>query len=257
MFTPDVDYVYIPNNRVQGNQTRLREFLELYLPMLASIKKNSPNCFNPLSRALCVHYYLPCGSNTTLHVPQFLCPEVCNHIVNDVCSEHWDSLVESVRGSSESGVDLPVCNDTSKIINFLQLSVDCCSSTEIVSSSSDTTSSPSPDSTSVPITLSASFSSDAISAISPDSATTNASSSPDTTIGATPTSAPTTNTVILAISTSFGVGFVFLLIGIFIGCLLMFLLWQRRRKTLQLQNFTERCHLLCAYNLYSLICLIL
>ena len=133
MFTPDVDYVYIPNNREQGNQTRLREFLG-NITMLASIQMSS-DCFNALSRALCVHYYLPCGSNGTIHVPQFLCPEVCDYIVNDVCRELWGNLLKfesEISRSSARGLDLPVCNDTSQIIDYLDLSVNCCSNAEVV-----------------------------------------------------------------------------------------------------------------------------
>ena len=211
MFTPDVDYVYIPNNREQGNQTRLREFLGT---MLASIQMSSPDCFNALSRALCVHYYLPCGSNGTIHVPQFLCPEVCDYMVNDVCRELWDSLLEferemtEISRSSARGLDLPVCDDTSQIIDYLDLSIDCCSNAEVVVPLI------SPDKTSITLLK------NAISTSTTSTSSSNAASAPPSNATSAPpanaASAPPSNaaSTVLYISTSVAVGCFLLLIGI-------------------------------------------
>ena len=141
MFIPDEDYVYIPNEREQGNQTRIRGFLGKYFPLLVPIQMSSPDCYKALSKALCVHYFLPCGSNGSIHVPQFLCSAVCSYIVEDVCREEWENLLSEFKSrisSERRGLDLPVCNNTSKIINYLDLSEDCCSNAEIVIPSPDT-----------------------------------------------------------------------------------------------------------------------
>ena len=246
MFTPDVDYVYIPNNREQGNQTRLREFLG-NITMLASIQMSS-DCFNALSRALCVHYYLPCGSNGTIHVPQFLCPEVCDYIVNDVCRELWENLLKfesEISRSSARGLDLPVCNDTSQITDYLDLSVNCCSNAEVVVPSI------SPDKTSIALQTNViSTSTTSISSSNAASAPpSNAASAPPSNAASDPAasdppsnaaSVPLAATTVLYIGSSVAVGCFLLLIGISAVISILLILRKRRKTRLQHKDANER-----------------
>ena len=140
MFTAGVDYVYIPNSRARGNQVTIRNFLaDSDNEIFNLIQRNSPECFEVLMRAMCVHYFLPCGSNGSIHVPQFLCPDVCSYLVNDVCKEHWTILIEGLNASTSlvnSNIDVLSCRNTSQAISYLNLSNDCCSNAGIVVPSS-------------------------------------------------------------------------------------------------------------------------
>ena len=134
--------MYIPNSRERGNQVAVRNFITNSASVALGFITNNQACFNALSRALCVHYYLPCGSNGTIHVPQFLCPEVCDYLVNDVCKNEWPLLVSGFQNHVDRdtiGVELPICSNPSQIISYLNLSNDCCSDAGIVVPSSAST----------------------------------------------------------------------------------------------------------------------
>ena len=139
MFRVGVDYVYIPNTRERGNQVSVRDFLERPATLALQIIRTDHDCFVALSRALCVHYYLPCGSNGTIHVPQFLCPEVCDYIVNDVCRTEWPILLNEFQtriAPGTTGLEFPFCNNTQQTISYLNLSNDCCNDAGIIVPSS-------------------------------------------------------------------------------------------------------------------------
>ena len=132
MFTPGVDYVYIPNSRVRGNQIRLRGYLEDATASLRFVNISNPSCFEAVTKALCIHYYLPCGVNGSLHVPQFLCPDTCRYLTDVVCTNIWPEAVSLLSTGIDPslrnmGLDLPICNDTSMTVASLELSEDCCS----------------------------------------------------------------------------------------------------------------------------------
>ena len=131
MFTPGVDYVYVPNGRVGGSQVKLRDYLEDATTSLTFVNVSDPKCFEAVSKALCIHYYLPCGFNGSLHVPQFLCGDVCHYLTDAVCRTFWPQAMELLRTGIDRrfqnmGLDLPICNDTSKAVASLELSEDCC-----------------------------------------------------------------------------------------------------------------------------------
>ena len=131
--------MYIPNTRERGNQVSVRDFLERRATLALEIIRTNLDCFDALSRALCVHYYLPCGSNGTIHVPQFLCPVVCDYIVNDVCRNEYPILLNEFQtriAPDTIGLDFPICNNTQQIISYLNLSTDCCSDGGIIVPSS-------------------------------------------------------------------------------------------------------------------------
>ena len=91
-----------------------------------------PLCKTYLVRAFCVHYYLPCGNSTLRHVPQFLCPETCHYLKDDLCKEAWLALsarFEPVVSTQPRfrGFAFPDCDNPDAIISFLNLSADCCS----------------------------------------------------------------------------------------------------------------------------------
>ena len=137
VFNVGVDYVYVPVERARGNQQRLRTYLENSSAYTALLGVSNQGCIDAFIKAICVHLYLPCGSNSSIHVPQFLCPDTCRYITDDVCRESWPLVVERMRTSlhpalRNMGLDLPICNNTSKIIASLNLSDDCCSNGGVV-----------------------------------------------------------------------------------------------------------------------------
>ena len=129
IFTPGVDYVYIPNNRLYGSQKRLRGFADdmesalLHLPL---------KCRDVAIRLLCYNYYLPCGYNGTYYVPQFVCSEFCIYVSQSLCSAEWRNgaiFLESrlnIIYPNEKTLKLPDCNHTDEHISYLNLSNDCC-----------------------------------------------------------------------------------------------------------------------------------
>ena len=123
--------MYIPNSRVRGNQVRLRDYLEDATGSLRFVNISDPKCFEAVSKALCIHYYLPCGFNGSLHVPQFLCADICHYLSDAVCRTFWpqamDLLSTGIDLSLQNmGLDFPICNDTSMAVASLELSEDCC-----------------------------------------------------------------------------------------------------------------------------------
>ena len=159
------------------------------------------DCFDAISKAICIHYFLPCGSNGSLHVPQFVCQDVCSYIEDEVCRNEWPLLVEQLktRLPPERAIPhaLPICNNTSEIIAPLNLTNDCCNNAGIV----------------VPSKIQLSTLSLTIS--SPTLRTPSATL--DTTITITSSSVATS---------------IVLLVGISSACLLLLLLWWKKRKSI-------------------------
>ena len=208
MFTVGVDYVYITNNREYGNQYTLREFIEVSVnPALTLVLAGNQDCFDAISKAICIHYFLPCGSNGSIHVPQFVCQDVCSYIEDEVCRNEWPLLVGQIKARLPAvraiPLALPVCNNTSGIIAPLNLSNDCCSNAGIV----------------VPLKIQSSASS-----LIDNSLT---SRTPSTTLN---TSTGTSTITIIGSSIAASV---VLLVGISSACLLLLLLWWKKRKSMK------------------------
>ena len=130
MFTPGVDYVYIPSNRAYGSQQRLRLFIFETAASLTFVNLSNPLCLQSITRRICVHYFLPCGSNSSIHVPKFLCADACRYLADDVCKSVWPLAVQQLKfvtPAEELGLNLPVCDNPSLSVAFLNLSNDCCS----------------------------------------------------------------------------------------------------------------------------------
>lgn len=96
------------------------------------------HCHELAARALCTYYYLPCGYNDTIHVPRFLCSDVCEYVQTQ-CSISW-SVFERVASNFESDehnydrylAEIPNCNATDVLLKGLNLTSDCCSTGGIV-----------------------------------------------------------------------------------------------------------------------------
>ena len=129
--------MYVPIERAGGSQQTLRTYLEDVTASIAFVSTSNQQCLDPLVKAACVHFYLPCGSNSSIHVPQFLCPDTCQYLTDDVCRDIWPIAVEQLEiGRApiyrNMGLDLPVCNNTSEIIASFNLSDDCCNNGGVV-----------------------------------------------------------------------------------------------------------------------------
>ncbi|XP_019859517.1 PREDICTED: muscle, skeletal receptor tyrosine-protein kinase-like [Amphimedon queenslandica] len=130
------DYVYIPNRRLGGSQNLLRQFTEELDELIPSIPVR---CRDIAIRILCTHYYLPCGFNGTLHVPLPLCPDVCRYMSETLCPDIWQFISSSFTSDqidleyrNDEGIILPSCNNTDKLIDFLNLTSDCCSNGRVL-----------------------------------------------------------------------------------------------------------------------------
>ena len=206
--------MYIPNSRERGNQVSVREFIERLASVGLGFIMSNQACFNALSRAICVHYYLPCGSNGTIHTPQFLCPEVCDYLVNDVCRIEWPLLLSNFKlevASDRLGLDLPICNDTSQIISYLNLSNDCCSNAGIVV--------PSPSST--PYSTSSIY----------QSSTIMITSAPTPDVGAV-----TSNTIAIISSSIAGSVIMLVALSVTILVIVLILKWKKRKIVKQMNS---------------------
>ena len=129
--------MYIPVERAGGNQQTLRIYLEDITASIGLVGASNQQCLDALVKAACVHFYLPCGSNSSIHVPRFLCPDTCRYITDDVCRDIWPIAMQQLETGRapfyrNMGLDLPVCNNTSEIITSFNLSDDCCSNGGLV-----------------------------------------------------------------------------------------------------------------------------
>ena len=127
--------MYIPKRRFGGSQYLLRQFTEKAVRFLATIPEY---CKDMIIGVMCTHYYLPCGSNGTLHVPLPICPDACLYVSETECPNVWRIIVNFVvtefgpAYSNDEGVKLPSCNETDYLINYLNLTKDCCSNGGVI-----------------------------------------------------------------------------------------------------------------------------
>ena len=203
VYTPGVDYVYIPSNRAFGMQARLRFNLFETAASLSFVNLSNPLCLQSLIRGLCVHYYLPCGSNSSIHVPEFLCADACRYLADDVCKSVWPIAVQQLKLVTQAealGLNLPVCDNPSLSVAFLNLSSDCCRDGGIL-----------PNPTTTITTL---------------PSTTSSSQTP--LMSGTPQTLPTT---IIIASATVGGAVAILTILCIITCLVLLLCWRKKRAT--------------------------
>ena len=132
MFRNREDFVFTPYKRLEGRQAIIQMYMN-YLASLLAESAPSPQCYDSITKALCVHYFLPCGNSSSIQLPQFLCPETCRYIVDNLCRDEWLNLVEQrkkqpAKYQNVTELDLPVCDNTALIFGSLNLPNDCCSS---------------------------------------------------------------------------------------------------------------------------------
>ncbi|XP_019858476.1 PREDICTED: fibroblast growth factor receptor 2-like isoform X1 [Amphimedon queenslandica] len=131
VYNSDLHYVYIPKTRFRGSQYLLRQFAEEVVGFIPTIPES---CRGIAVGVLCTHYYLPCGFNDSLHLPLPICPNVCQYMSEVLCPDIWlftinylasDQIESQYR--NDPGIVLPTCDNTDNLINFLNLTSDCCS----------------------------------------------------------------------------------------------------------------------------------
>ena len=124
--------MFTPYKRLEGRQAIIQMYMN-YLASLLAESAPSPQCYDSITKALCVHYFLPCGNSSSIQLPQFLCPETCRYIVDDLCRDEWLNLVEQrkkqpAKYQNVTELDLPVCDNTAIIFGSnLNLPNGCCS----------------------------------------------------------------------------------------------------------------------------------
>ena len=139
IFTPGVDYVYIPNNRLNGSQKMLTHYADQMESLLIYL---SSKCRDVAIKFLCYNYYLPCGYNGTYHVPQFVCSAFCKYVSQSLCLGEWQLLARFLTNhldmldQNDKTLRLPDCNYTDEHISYLNLSNDCCYNGNIETSKS-------------------------------------------------------------------------------------------------------------------------
>ena len=134
------DFVYVPNARI--SQQVVQDLLtQNTLTNFLNQDFIDPLCLDFFIRALCVHYYLPCGNSTSRHVPQFLCPDTCHYIEDDLCREIWPEASAALIPHMHPLIRVfgfPNCDNPAAIISFLNLSADCCSNSGVTIPSNET-----------------------------------------------------------------------------------------------------------------------
>ena len=114
------------------NQSEIRTFM-----VKLSQLELTPECYEPIARAICTYYYPKCGYNGTVHVPMTLCSDVCEY-VSTQCPTVWLSFRGYINGfdaedhsyCGPSLMHFSGCNNTE--IKHLNLTNDCCTSGGII-----------------------------------------------------------------------------------------------------------------------------
>ena len=129
-YLTELDHVYTCNQ--SEIHTLMVKLFELGL---------TPECYEPISRALCTYYYPKCGYNGTVHVPMTLCSDVCEY-VSKQCSATWLVFQSYINSASfgfndndyqtcgSSLLRFPECNNTG--IKDVNLTNNCCISGGII-----------------------------------------------------------------------------------------------------------------------------
>jgi len=86
LFTPGVDYVYIPYRQALGSIETLNEIIAD-----ANIVVNliGEPCKEAVRKAVCYFYYPPCGNSTTVQPPKSICQDECFYVKDTLCPVEW------------------------------------------------------------------------------------------------------------------------------------------------------------------------
>ena len=133
-FTIGITHVYIPHSRLSGSQDLLRILAEDITPAASFVEKD---CLEVSKRLVCNHLYLPCGFNGMYHAPRFLCPDVCTYVSETLCDAVWSTANHLIATSThkifrdDETLQLPNCSNPQKVIDYLDLSNDCCTDIDV------------------------------------------------------------------------------------------------------------------------------
>ena len=86
LFTPGVDYVYIPYRRALGSIETLNSFIADTNIVVDLIGER---CREAARKAVCYFYYPPCGNSTTFQPPKSICQDECLYVKDTLCPVEW------------------------------------------------------------------------------------------------------------------------------------------------------------------------
>jgi c-mer proto-oncogene tyrosine kinase/anaplastic lymphoma kinase/receptor tyrosine kinase len=147
IFTPGETYVYILNNRLNGSQLSLKQFVAVEVTGFFDTIEQQIICIDISIQVLCTHYYLPCGFNGTVHVPLPICSDACTYLSETLCPAEWLEGINFLKNFADPAfrndptLRFPNCNQTDEHIRYLNLSDDCCSNGGITLPDIDTSTS--------------------------------------------------------------------------------------------------------------------
>ena len=129
VFQAGTDYVYFQHSRFpNSSSTELREVLE---DITETVEFITGPCREVAATLLCIHFLSPCGHNSLLHVPTFICPDFCEYVSTELCYIEWmlaETQIPMYHGEQYS---VPKCNRTGEHLKALNLSSDCCANGDI------------------------------------------------------------------------------------------------------------------------------
>ena len=130
-YTPGVDFVYVPYDRIGDFYLILDSLIESMV-LTQSIFED---CNGPIMEVFCHFLFPPCGNVSVFEPPTSVCEDVC-HYMDGVCSEQLQQLLETLeqmRGviigntivpPEEAGLTPINCSNTGE---YLEPLPHCCS----------------------------------------------------------------------------------------------------------------------------------
>ena len=128
VFQAGTDYVYFQHSRFPNGSTELREVLE---EITTTVKFITGPCREVAATLLCIHVLSPCGHNNLLHVPTYMCPDVCEYVSTDLCSVEWALAEIQVPLTHGEQYTFPNCSHPGEHLKHLNLSSDCCANGDV------------------------------------------------------------------------------------------------------------------------------
>ena len=122
-YTPGVDFVYVPSDRLNGN---IHNLLDSLNRVTLLIENAIEGCI-PALQVFCHVSLPPCGDLSIFEPPTSVCEEVCRYIVR-LCPEQWQEMMDLIevsrRTGSGTGLSLINCSNTGEHLEPLP---HCCS----------------------------------------------------------------------------------------------------------------------------------
>jgi len=95
LFTPGVDYVYIPYRRAFG---RIETLNRIIADTNIVVDLIGERCREAARKAVRYFYYPPCGNSTTFEPPISVCQDECAYIRDELCSIEWQLALQHLAG---------------------------------------------------------------------------------------------------------------------------------------------------------------